>query len=508
MNRIAWRQWTERDRKRCFTVFVAVFIWGLVAHAYGVLNLTISHDSLNELFASKKDILHRVGLGRFMVPVYQLLFHGRVSLPWLNGLLALCWISVSVWLTACIFSIEDTARLIFTAGIFTVNITVTALTATYIHDLDADMFAVMLAVFAAFLWHRGGRTAWIGVPLLSLVLGFYQSVLSVFIALVMFVSIMALLRGEKASEVVRKGLQAIIVILLAGGVYLVLVKLSCLLAGTELSSTYNGLTKLFESKGGIWQYFILVLKAYYRWVLGFSRSSRSMYGMLLLHAVFALPTAVAVIYAMRKQDLPTINKLLVLALGALLPLGMNISYVLDGGMDHDLMHYASWLIYLFAILITEWYVASSEDKKLPRSCSAATVLILSIILATDVQTANNAYIKKDLERQATLSVMTSVRAEMNRVDNYIPGETPVVFIGKPQTGVNEIFPNISNITGVALTSAITYADTYDAYFRYILQAPFLPSENEIPEQFTNAMTTFPEEGCIQWYDNILVVKLS
>ncbi len=207
----------KTEKNRLLTVIVAVFIWGIVAHAYGFLNMTISHDSLFEFYVSKRDVLHRIELGRFVTPVYQLIFHGRINLPWLNGLLSLCWLSVSVWLTIQIFNITNKIAIILISGVFTVNITVTALVATYIHDLDADLFGVMLAVCMVYLWHKGGKKVWFGIPLIAGVLGLYQSMLSVAIALVMISSIMTLLEGEQASKVIKKGLQAIVIMIIGGG---------------------------------------------------------------------------------------------------------------------------------------------------------------------------------------------------------------------------------------------------------------------------------------------------
>ncbi len=212
---------------------------------------------------------------------------------------------------------------------------------------------------------------------------------------------------------------------------------------------------------------------------------------------------------MRKKELPISNKTLVLTLGALLPLGMNISHVLDGGMTHDLMYYAAFLIYLLAILLVEWYVKSFDGKKvLPNLCYIVTVFSLSIILVTNVQTANTAYIKKDLERQATLSVMTTVNADINRTEGYVVGETEVKFIGSPQTGVYEIFPNILKITGLGSKSQITYEETYYSYYKYILQTPLNQSYEEIPKEITDEMPVFPKDGYIKWYDGILIVKMS
>jgi len=76
------------EKSAIITIFSAVLIWGLAAHAYGMLSPTLSHDLLNEFYVSERYILHKIELGRFAVLYYQMLFHGRVTLPWLSGLLS------------------------------------------------------------------------------------------------------------------------------------------------------------------------------------------------------------------------------------------------------------------------------------------------------------------------------------------------------------------------------------------------------------------------------------
>ena len=110
----------EEGEKIAATAFLAVFVWGLAAHAYGFLNLIISHDSIAEFFTSDAVMRWKVALGRFAEPIYLKVFHSGLALPWLNGVLTLIWLSVSVWLTARIFSIKDKIRIALIAGIFNV----------------------------------------------------------------------------------------------------------------------------------------------------------------------------------------------------------------------------------------------------------------------------------------------------------------------------------------------------------------------------------------------------
>ena len=499
----------EEGEKIAATAFLAVFVWGLAAHAYGFLNLIISHDSIAEFFTSDAVMRWKVALGRFAEPIYLKVFHSGLALPWLNGVLTLIWLSVSVWLTARIFSIKDKIRIALIAGIFTVNITVTALAATYITDLDADIFAAMLNVCAVFLWERGGKTSWLGVLPLVLAMGLYQSMVSVAITLVIIVSILKLIQGEQALMVIRNGFQAIAMFLIAGMLYLLVTKLVCALTRIELASGYNGLTSLLEADGGILHFVRGIPFAYSSWLAVFSKSLRSPTEMLALHIFLAIPAVVVLLHLICTKRLPIPNKVLTIVLGMLLPLGMNISCVLDGGMVHDLMLYAAWLVYLLVLLLVSAYTDSALCSGiLPKACQNVAVFVLILILLVDVQTANSAYVKKSLERQATLSIMTNVNAQMNGTAGYMPGESKVVFVGSPRTESNELFPYLSQITGLGYEAAITYEGVYTAYYKYVLQTALWQVSNDIPKEFTDPMPSFPQNGYIQWYNDVLVVKLS
>ena len=76
---------------------LATFFWGLIAHSYGFMHSFFSHDSLNAFYADSVEISSKIGVGRFIVPVYEYLTRGFTALPWLIGLLGLFYISVSVF---------------------------------------------------------------------------------------------------------------------------------------------------------------------------------------------------------------------------------------------------------------------------------------------------------------------------------------------------------------------------------------------------------------------------
>ena len=156
------RQRLERNKTRLLTALAATFIWGLAAHGYAFFDNNISHDSLREFHAEILGNDIKMGTGRVLTHLYRDLLGSDVTLPWFNGVLALLWIGLAVFLAARVFQMESKTAVVLIAGIFATNITVSATAATYIHDLDSYMFAMLCSVGAVWLWNRHSRGWLIG----------------------------------------------------------------------------------------------------------------------------------------------------------------------------------------------------------------------------------------------------------------------------------------------------------------------------------------------------------
>ena len=194
-----------------------------------------------------------------------------------------------------------------------------------------------------------------------------------------------------------------------------------------------------------------------------------------------------------------------------MPLGMNVSYVLSGEMVHDVMRYAFWLVYLLAAILILWFnIKNNISKAVRLTINGLVACCMAIIIMGNIQTSNTIYLKKDLEYQATFSYMTRVADSMEEHAEYIPGETPVVFIGEGAIGrTMPGFEKFENITGVENQSPITFYNTYKAYFKYVLGRPISlmdTDEMECDERVLQ-MPAYPKEGSIEMIDEILVVKL-
>lgn len=499
--------------------FLYTYLFGIVAHAYCFLNLTISHDSLRAFYIAAK--WPKASLGRIFYSSYIALTRGKFVVPWLIGVLALFWISIVVYLIARMFQMERRVFVLLIAGICVTNPSVYATAATYLHDLDANSFAILLAVTAVWLWNQAmgkkdnkGKFVCLGVGalILSIALGIYQSFISVAITLIMLLSLKKLLDGEKAAKVLFDGFFGIGMIVVTAGLYLLEVKIFTQYTGISIldNESYNGLGNLSQAFSG--NVFGKILDTYGSFVSAFKNlilTSEPVNLILLVQGILVLCIAVIAVIGIIKLD--WWGRILFAVLGLFLPLGMNTSSFLSNGMYHVLMQYAVWFVYLLALLFVWWII---KEKKIPavlkKWLGIIVLVCISLTIVENLQTSNTIYVKKNLEFQSTLSYMTRVAERMEEVEEYIPGETPVVFIGEYAVGDSMIgFEKYEVITGVEYHSPITFYDTYKDFFRYVLGRPISLEDAGNFEEHEDVleMPAFPKEGSIAMIEGTLVVKM-
>lgn len=505
----------KRNKKWLFLSLLAVFLWGILAHGYGFMHDSFSHDSLNEFNGANGGNAWKIQLGRFVIPVYKAVFRTDLTLPWLVGILSLLWIGLAVFLVIRIFKIESKVLVFLIAGIFTANITVAATSATYMHDFDCDMFALLCSVLAMYFWRNVRRGGLLGAIFVAISLGIYQSYLSVTIVLVMFVCILDLLKEKGFKSVLNVGLKAVGMLLLGCIIYYVVMQLVLNVTGIELASgDSNNLDKMLELTPRS-----ILLLTYYAYRDCFSRlvSVISPYPAALVKGttwLMLLAAAAALLAGLWNQRLSVLEKLLCVGLVLLLPLGMNLMYILTGGEVHDLMVYAVWLFYLLVLLLLDWFGKHCDGKSKPMNCLC--MVLIFVLLYGNVQTANALYLKKDMEQDAFLSLMTRVLYKMEDCDEYVPGKTPVVFVGNSDQLNDNIsgFENYSGITGSwgAWTAGMSEDFRCRTYFQYVLNNPALIASGSVWEGMqtdlrVSKMPCYPSDGCIAMIDGVLVVKL-
>ena len=518
-NRISepWRDSRSgaEERKLLLLCFAAVFGFGLAAHAYGFLHASFSHDMLNALVADPLETYWKMQLGRPGIVIYRRIFRGVIAAPWQLGLLSFLWLSLSCFLTVKLFRVKGWGFPVLLAGILTVNITTIAMTATYLYEMDADLFAMLLGVCAVLLWDRyGWPGALLGALLTAGCMGTYQSMVSVPVTLVMLLCIAALLRGEPFAEVFRKGLRAILMLGFGALLYWLDVRLMCTLKGINLAMDgYNSVEQEVSRT-----VFGRIGQVYQTWSRAFWNPAHAHIEppVLVLNILLAALGLWGLIRWLVKGKTGGKEKILLCVLLLLLPVGMNTAQLSFSGDVHDLMKYSFWLFYVLCLLPC---FAGAWEKPSGTIRGIAAVLML-LLLCANIQTANIVYTKKQLEQEAAGSLMTRVLMRLEQHEDYVPGETPLVFAGVSDQLREKIpgFEAYYDITGCETASPIVKStasynyNIYAAYFRYLLNNPAVMADWELWNRMQEdprvaELPIYPAEGCMRILDGVMVVRM-
>ena len=507
--------WASQKKILVFCLIAAI-LWGLFAHGYTMFHFQLSHDSLDGLYAAGRENAHKIELGRVLAPAYRYLFRGMLTMPWMIGLLGFFWIGLGVWLMADVLGIQSRFQLGLICGLMTVNLTITALSGTFMHDLDQNTFAMMLACFAVFVWHRRPR-GWLmyGMLACAVCLGIYQAFISVAIGLIMHVLLMQLLRGEKAWPVLRRGLEGAVMVVLGGALFLLLVKGITQSTGVPLANRGNSLSAMenltLASIPGL-------LKGMYRnwweYLLDMPNTWMEPHTAGMINrALIVFAGAVLVPLTILRRDLGWVEKAFILLISLLFPLGWNVCYLLTSGFVHHLMQYAFMLFYVLCLQLATHLSERGVWPKLYRPVQYVCFLLVALILWSGVQTANAYHFKKNSTVLATDARMTAVYSDMLAA-GYVPGETPLVVKGEVPIDTPDGFEETNKIWPGNYPNAITGdIKSIRSYFRFVLgdDAVFLPDEQwyaAMEDLYVQSMPVYPDEGYIDYLDDVMIVNLS
>ncbi len=498
-------------------------IFMALLHGYRYVSLGFSHDSL--AFAWQPDLEWQISLGRYMQPFYWWIIRGRIAAPFIVGVLSYGYMVGSVYGVASLLDLKAKTTLFLLAGLMCGSLAFIALDATYSHTADVYMLALMLNIAAAWLCLRGRRrvpSVLAAVVLLVISTGLYQAYLQVFTALTMVWALLRLLKTDDRAipEAVARCAQSFLALMLAMALFFVGYYVVMAVTGVEAVSKVNSIGGMKVLSGAA-----LVDMVKTTWKMPLRQLGR-LQGRIaplarMLTAVVLMTGAAATIFTARRSRVSAWQALGMAVLALLLPFGMNWICLFCSGAVHDLMMYAYIVPLLAALAANEraWNLALADEGKQigKKTRAAACVLplaVLTLLFDRGIY-ANQIYLKKDLEYDTTLSVMTRVVDRIEQVEGYIPGETPVEFLGDIQRSklamTRPAFAHLGGLTGTEENYAITYGDTFWMYLEDVMGYPikrFRETKNEEQERVTDDMPCFPDKDSVQMVDGVVFVKLA
>lgn len=505
---------TNEDKRLLKYSFLYTFLLGMAAHAFAFLNLQPSHDSLFEFFSDSFNHSRQISLGRIFEPFYHKLTASSAVMPWSVGILSLCWIALSVFMVAKIFRLENKGALFLLAGIFATNTTVIAMAATYMPWLGVDTLALLFSVLSVLFWHfyvQSSKPLYlvVGAFALMLSMGLYQSYVAVTITLIIIYSVLALLKKFPIKAVLKNGCAGIAMLVAGGGFYYVAMKVVCKIYNVSImSSGYNTVANLWNNtetiKERIWHCYNIVLEFFFE-------EHISVYPGRILHItnfLLVLVCIAATIYIMIRKRVKWTGIALMVVLFILLPAGMNVTRLLNSS-THDLTYYAFFMAYLIPLLLFNKMIAEDKEMFKARFGKWISYALIFFVIFQNIQTANLVYVEKQIQYDSTMSLMTNVLQDIEEQEDYLEGETPVVFIGYPGNIMTSLPEKnkVYEIIGVEVNAALTY--DYETYFEMMQRNVLVePSDGWQDLEQVKDMPVYPQKGSVAKVDDVVVVKFS
>lgn len=498
------------DWARLKWCFAATALCMLLAHGFAWFNLFPSHDGTILVFDADVVMLQ---LGRWVELLYFRFVRGRINAPWLNGAFTIVWTSLAVYLVGKLLQLGKKATIALCA-VFSTAISVTLLYATYYDKTDLYACAMFLAVWGVYAVRRF-RCRWWGVLFCSgclcLAMGLYQGYIEFAIGLFLICLLRDCLTEDLAwAEYLRRGVTAVVSLLLGGVLYAVSLKVVLAYKHLELIDSDNGLQQM--SRAGVADYLARLPGAYkqvFTTLLGYDVWNNR--GMRLATAVCLLLGLACLVLTLRKKPLRAAVQVVILLV--LLPLGLNVVYLLSERHPTLLMLYPVYLVYALVLLLT-----GLEPDTIPHSAAWLACLLCAFITVQNVIYANGAYTYRKLVYENTRAQVYTIMAKVEDLPGYVEGETPVVFSGD-FTDSNFTYHNDlirlyeEGETGLS-GSAITYDGTIKWWFGNIMgsSAKVVNTQEELDAWAENpavqAMPSYPASGCIAMVDGAAVIKLS
>lgn len=490
-------------------VFVLLFTF--IAYGFLFANEFFSHDSIQLTVYSNSPYIFQfyLGVGRFFIPLYEVM-KGPYSAPWIIGLLFTVWMVLVCFLVIEFFQLKSRFTMVMVSGLLCTNTALVLTSATYIYCLDEYALSLLASVAAAYCFCKVPYGKLTGVLLMILSLGIYQTYFAVTCVLCFIFAVQRLVKNDPAAKVIGDGLKQAGLVLISVGIYFVLWTALC----GKFQVAKNRTEEMIFSKG--LSEIITVLVDSYRGYFNVLFNTHGLLGYLYASAnIFIILLLVWKLFCLlRKGSIGLSNKCCVVVLMLFAPFVFSSSRIVLAGNASELASYAYELIYIFLLVWLDWDKTEKDtavnDKT--EKVRVAAVILLGCIVYNNVLLANQAYMKKDLEKTATISLVTRMIERVETLEGYSIKDTPVYVVGDLwysdlNHGKIDV-PCLETRAGLwsnysATYNLVQYVTDYLNYPMNIAIAPELNDRDEVRD-----MPAFPAAGSVKMIDGAAVIKLS
>ena len=231
------------NMKKLKYISIIVIVFMIIAHGYIYFNTIYSHDSMKTYFWDENIKVDTISIGRFIIPLY-LLVRGKYYPPLIIGILSTIFMIGLIYVLTSLLEIKKKSSIILTTGILSTSATITLLNATYIDFSDVYILSFLLSTLGVYFQRKGRKYYPISILLFIVSMGIYQSSLTIFTSLIIFISIIDLLHKKDYKKVWKEGLESLVIILISLGIYYLIYKAILILFQITPEKTYNSITNI------------------------------------------------------------------------------------------------------------------------------------------------------------------------------------------------------------------------------------------------------------------------
>lgn len=480
----------DKEAFRRTALYSLVFLFA--AHAFCFFNLTYSADSV--MLSVSKGYREQVACGHYLQPIYWQI-RGSLSSPLFVGILSALYLTLANLVLVWLLGLHQPLSLFALCGATTANAAILSVCAASLHAADAAFLALLLAALACACCTRLRLGVFPGSLLLTAALALDAGSSAYFaaLALIVLLSDLILTRDTKA---------------LAAGA------LSCLLALAAAILLHQLGHMLMLRRSGIQPSTAFSLFGGHP-LSAYLASVRAMFSPLTAYhhlsmVIRVLLAALSLVLIVRSARTHGKTIALLLGLGALaLPLFCSMTFLsAQAGLQITSAH---CLLDVLPIVLL--------SHLLPKHKAGNRLLfaVFSILFTGSIVFSNQVYLKKNLEFESTLAFMSRVISRLEETPQYVPGYTPVAFIGTPEASIlstqRKGFEHLSALDAASTNYAIADDSDMTWYMWEVMGYPVnFVSAYELEQLMLTeeaaALPAFPQEGCCAFIGETLVIRIS
>lgn len=513
------------NKQLLITSIISTTCFMLAAHMYAYLNGPLLFDNCG--LGGGTPEWHAI-TDRWLINIYWFIDLG-LNLSWFSGLIAIFVMIISVYFISDAFRIKSKLGIIIIAGIFSTH-TAVITQHEYTGRCYYGIIALMWASVAAWILTKKELKllpkSIVGILFIIFSAATYGAYVSIVPTMMLFVLLENIKNGEDSRKTLRQAVIYLIQFIAAMGLYYLIFRLLYHFFGVPIAP-YMGKEKM--ASVSIFSSMFRAVPAAYKTLINYylaltlylpKKLAKTQCALLIIGGIIWLVNLYSHRNAIKKDIL---NVLLFIGIIILLPLAINLIYVMASGQIHFLMIFTYCMPLVFFIKQGEEIIYSNNGLKINvyfKKIVCVSSCLMFIFLYYSVVMSNAVHVHYKNMFDVALSEGTNI---IDRIENCegFTGNEEIILVGHIlfndyYTRLNDNGTHGAEILDACLgpsrwnVNAFTYNTLAKRFLENILQSSLnIATSYDINDvMFVKDMPLFPLPGSVQKIDDKIYVKFS